>query len=89
VIPEGFAFGLPVLGSATGAIPEVAGDAGLIVPPGDFGALAGALLTMADPDKRAALSERARARAALYTVEAFAERVRDALMRGIEHRRHV
>jgi glycosyltransferase involved in cell wall biosynthesis len=87
VAPEAFAFGLPVLGSATGAIPEVVGDAGLIVAPGDFGALAGALLEMSNPERHAALAARARARARLYTVDAFAERMRDALMQGIEHRR--
>jgi glycosyltransferase involved in cell wall biosynthesis len=87
VVPEAFAFGLPVIGTASGAIPEVVGDAGRIVAPGDFGALAGALLEMASDDARAALAARARARARLYTAEAFAERMRDALMQGIEHRR--
>jgi glycosyltransferase involved in cell wall biosynthesis len=87
VIPEAFAFGLPVIGSASGAIPEVIGDAGLTAPPGDFGALAGALLEMAGDEARGALAARARSRARLYTQEAFAERMRDALMQGIEHRR--
>jgi glycosyltransferase involved in cell wall biosynthesis len=86
VIPEAFAFGLPVVGAAAGAIPEVVGDGGRIVPPGDFGALAGALLDLADDAERAALSIRARRRAELYTVDAFAERMRDALMLGMERR---
>jgi glycosyltransferase involved in cell wall biosynthesis len=43
VIVEGMACGVPVVGSTCGAIPEVIGDAGLVVPEGDEAALAGAL----------------------------------------------
>jgi glycosyltransferase involved in cell wall biosynthesis len=44
VVAEALAHGLPVIGTATGAIPELlAGDAGLVVPPGDQQALAAAL----------------------------------------------
>ena len=43
VIVEAMASGVPVIGSTCGAIPEVIGDAGLVVPEGDAGALAGAI----------------------------------------------
>lgn len=50
VIVEAGACGIPVVGSDSGAIPEVVGDAGLIFPEGDVSALAGALLKLhSDP----------------------------------------
>ncbi len=46
VIIEAGACGVPVIGSDSGAIPEVVGDAGLIFPEGDASALAGAVLQL-------------------------------------------
>jgi glycosyltransferase involved in cell wall biosynthesis len=43
VIIEAMASGVPVIGSTCGAIPEVIGDAGLVVPEGDAKALAAAI----------------------------------------------
>jgi glycosyltransferase involved in cell wall biosynthesis len=43
VLVEAMARGVPVVGSSSGAIPEVIGDAGLIVPEGDVAALAAAI----------------------------------------------
>ncbi|HZQ80544.1 MAG TPA: glycosyltransferase family 4 protein [Gaiellaceae bacterium] len=43
VLADAMAIGLPIVGSSSGAIPEVVGPAGLIVPEGDPGALAAAL----------------------------------------------
>jgi len=43
VLAEAMAWGVPVIGSDSGAIPETIGEAGLIVPEGDPGALAQAL----------------------------------------------
>lgn len=43
VIVEAMASGVPVIGSTCGAIPEVIGDAGLVVPEGDAEALAAAI----------------------------------------------
>ncbi len=40
---EAMAAGVPVVATAAGAVPEVCGDAALIVPVGDLDALAGAL----------------------------------------------
>jgi glycosyltransferase involved in cell wall biosynthesis len=43
VLVEAMGRGVPVVGSSSGAIPEVIGDAGLIVPEGDAPALAAAI----------------------------------------------
>jgi glycosyltransferase involved in cell wall biosynthesis len=54
---EAMACGTPVVAGATSALPEVVGDAGLLVDPLDTGALAGALARLLDD---AALRERLR-----------------------------
>ncbi len=60
---EAMASGVPVVGSDSGAIPNVIGDAGLVVPEGDVDALAGALHLLAlSPELRADLGLRGRAR---------------------------
>jgi glycosyltransferase involved in cell wall biosynthesis len=63
VLVEAMASGVPVIGSDSGAIPGVVGDAGLIVPEGDVGALARALGDLRGQARlSAALIERGRAR---------------------------
>jgi len=42
-VAEAIARGLPVVSTNTGEIPAIAGDGGIIVPPGDVPALAAAL----------------------------------------------
>ncbi|WP_100812376.1 MULTISPECIES: glycosyltransferase family 4 protein [unclassified Microbacterium] len=61
---EALATGLPVIAARTGGIPDVIGDAGIIVPPDDPGSLAEALDHLAsDSGERARLAASARARA--------------------------
>jgi glycosyltransferase involved in cell wall biosynthesis len=70
---EAMAAGVPVIGSAAGGIPEqVAPGCGVLVPPGDPGALADAILALAAAPaaERAAMGAAARDRvAARFTVE--------------------
>lgn len=57
VIAEAMACGVPVVGSDSGAIPEVMGSAGLIVPEGNVSALMEALQTaIFDKERRAYLT---------------------------------
>ncbi|HQY69803.1 MAG TPA: glycosyltransferase, partial [Pseudomonadales bacterium] len=60
---EAMACGAAVVSSDGGALPEVVGDAGVLVPAGDETALAGAIAALlADPARRTELGQRARAR---------------------------
>src|SRR5207237_2992491 len=59
VLAEGMAAGVPVIGSSSGAIPEVVGDAGLIVPERDPVALAGAIESvLTDRELRRSLTDK-------------------------------
>lgn len=63
VLVEAMASGIPVVGSSCGEIPNVIGDAGLVVPEGDPAALAAALERLVtDPCLRARLAARGRER---------------------------
>ena len=63
VLVEAMASGVPVIGSDSGAIPGVVGEAGMIIPEGDISALVDALATLRDcPDKREALAQLGRER---------------------------
>jgi len=65
---EAMARGCPVVASNATSLPEVVGSAGTLVPVGDVEALARALVeTARDPDLRAEMSDRGRARAAGFT----------------------
>lgn len=79
-IPEYLAAGLPVVATDQGDLPDLVGDAGLIVPPGDTEALAAAIARLgADPELRRRCADAARARAATMSWDAAAERVAEVL----------
>lgn len=75
VLVEAMASGVPVVGSDSGAIPGVIGDAGLVVPEGDVSALSAALGRLRDePGLYADLRARGRQRAVeTFTHEGVAE----------------
>jgi glycosyltransferase involved in cell wall biosynthesis len=71
---EAMRAGVPVVATAAGALPEVLGDAALLVPVGDNDALAGALFrAVADDAVRSRLIDAGRQRAALYSWERCAD----------------
>ncbi len=79
VLVEAMACGVPVIGSRSGAIPEVIGDAGLIFPEGDASALADCLHRLiASTELHADLRQRGLARVqAHYTQERIAQQTLD------------
>ena len=55
---EAMACGVPVISTTGGALPEVVGEAGILVPPGDAHALRKAIVFLLDhPERRAQLGE--------------------------------
>ena len=71
VLVEAMLAGVPVVGSDSGAIPEVIGDAGGIFPEGDALALREALARLlADPERRRRLAAVGRQRALAYFTDA-------------------
>ncbi len=76
VIAEAMACGVPVVASDSGAIPEVVGPAGLIVPEGDVSALAEALQTAIFHEERARLIQEGLRRAQQeLSVQAMSQRL--------------
>ncbi len=82
---EAMACGVPVISTTGGALPEVVGDAGILVPPGDAAALRDAIAALLDdPERRTRLGEAGLARvrnsltwrhAAQKTVEVYREAI--------------
>lgn len=82
VVVEAMASGVPVVVSDSGSLPEVAGDAGLVVPQCDARALAAALEKLRDsPELRADLLARGLARAREFSWEHIARRQADLYRR--------
>jgi len=83
VTGEAAAVGTPVVATRVGGLPEGVGDGGLLVAPGDPGALAEAIGgLLGDPDRRRELSERALAGAFRFDPQRFAESM-DRLLREV------
>jgi glycosyltransferase involved in cell wall biosynthesis len=75
---EGMRIGVPLVASETGGLPSLVthGVTGLLVPPGDAAALAGALRRLlADRELAARLADQARRESRDYSWTALAERV--------------
>jgi glycosyltransferase involved in cell wall biosynthesis len=65
LVQEALTAGRPLVATAVGGLPELVGDAALLVPPGDPAALAAAVgRVLADPAFAAELGRRGRERAA-------------------------
>jgi len=86
-VGEAMASGIPVISTTGGALPEVAGDAAVLVPPKDPAALAKAIIDLlSDPERAERLGKAGYKRvmeqftwknAAEKTVEAYRETLRD------------
>jgi glycosyltransferase involved in cell wall biosynthesis len=77
---EAFAAGVPVVTSTVSSLPEVAGDAAVLVDPEDTDAIAAGLAELlGDEDLRAVLSAAGVARAARFTWERTAQRTAEVL----------
>ncbi|MGM0386739.1 MAG: glycosyltransferase, partial [Actinomycetota bacterium] len=74
VAVEAMASGTPVVASDSGALPDVVGGAGVLVPPGDAAGLRSALLGFDDDDAVARARDAGLARARECSWEAVAER---------------
>jgi glycosyltransferase involved in cell wall biosynthesis len=71
---EALACGTPVVGSDAASIPEVVGNAGVLLPPDDAEGMASALIQLAiDDNFRAEMSRRALAQAARFSWERTAQ----------------
>jgi glycosyltransferase involved in cell wall biosynthesis len=84
-VVEALAVGCPVIATAVGGVPEVVrdGENGLLVPPGDASALAGAIRRFFDDDElRRRLVEAAADSVAGYTKEAVFTRIEQELARA-------
>jgi len=75
VAAEAMSYGKPVISSNTGGLPEVVGDAGVLVPPQDEKALAEAINALdLDAEKRLALGRAARERMKGFSWDEVARR---------------
>ena len=84
---EAMQAGLPVIAARTGALPEVVGDAGVLVDPLDEAQLANAIeRLLANPDERRRRAEAGLVRARRFSWEASAATLIDAYRRVLARR---
>ena len=84
---EGLACGVPVVASAAGSLPEVVGDAGTLVDPGDADAWTRALASLLDDRTAQDWARRGPARAAAFSWDATATATRRAYDAAVAARR--
>ncbi len=85
---EAFHFGVPVLARRAGAVPEVVGDAAVLVEETDPAVLAEAIhLLLADAELRSVLRGRGTARLAAFAPEVVERRLRAAVERTVDAHR--
>jgi len=84
---EAMACGVPVVATTGGGLPEVVGDTGVLVPPGDVEALARAMGNLlADPERRERMGRAGRERIrSEFDWEETARETTDIYTRAIEH----
>jgi glycosyltransferase involved in cell wall biosynthesis len=86
---EAMTLGIPVVASNRGALPDVLGDAGLLVEPDDADAMANAIERMIDDEAFAAESAaKGLVRARQFTWDLTARRTFDAYQQAIDAHRH-
>ena len=79
---EAMALGVPLVAGAATSLPEVVGDAGLLVDPDDVDGFAAALrVVLTDPGMAAELVRRGRERAGLFTLRRMGEEMRGVFAR--------
>lgn len=85
---EAMTIGCPVVASARGSLPEVVGDAGLLVDPDDGASLAGAMRRLLqDEGLRREMAAKGVARSHAFDWDVSAERLMDTFASAIERRR--
>ncbi len=83
---EAMACGVPLIATTGGALPEVVGDAGLVVPAGDARALSGAIIRLLDsPDERKKYAQAGLRRAnTVFSWRRAAEQLTDVYREAID-----
>jgi len=81
---EAMARGTPVVATRASSVPEVLGDAGVLLEPDDAAGWVASLdAIIGQPERRAALAEAGRARAAAFTWERTARETYEVYLRAL------
>jgi len=86
VLAEAMAAGVPIVASASGAIPEVLGDGATLFSPGDWMGLAEALVHGPLQDSQQSLLPKSQGRSGDFTLDAAASRLATAYRRVLAER---
>lgn len=88
---EAMSCGTPVISTTAGALPEVVGDAGILVPPADAGALMEAISgLLQNPDRRRHLGQMGRRRVAqMFNWQNAAKRTAEVYEEAVEYQNKI